>query len=124
MAKILVAVVLLVSGGASSLGTVNAANQIPLTADAYVASDSPDTNFGQSLRERIKGSSPARESYLKFEVPSNTSGTATLNLFINFSIATGVAAFATTNNWEEHAITFSNVPARGQEIMQSSGPLV
>jgi hypothetical protein len=81
-------------------------------ADAYVASDTPSSNFGTS-KYLYATSSPTQRSYVRFDV-SGLSGTvskATLRLFVRGASSSGFAIGTSTNSWSETGITSVNAPA-------------
>ncbi len=92
-------------------------------ADAYVSSDAPTTNYGNSATVKTDAS-PDYHSYLRFNV-SDMGGTitnATLRLYTSSSSAAGYQVRnVTTQTWEEGAVNFSNAPAPGSVIGSSGG---
>ena len=82
-------VAILIAGLASMAGLVVPASAsstiLPAEADAFVLSDSPNSNRGRNSTLRIRGES--KVSYLRFDVPSLPPGEtvvrATLGVFAN-----------------------------------------
>jgi pectate lyase len=100
-----------------------AANEIVLkpTADTYVRSPEPDTNFGAAARFGVD-SKPQTRSFLRFQVAGagqNTVGQARLRLFISDSgLLAGLKVFRTDANWEEMAVTWNKQPALGPQVAE------
>ncbi len=92
-------------------------------ADAYVADNAPDNNYGSSNQLRVDGS-PMLRSYLRFDV-SGLSGSvtsATLRVYANSSHSQGYEAVQVADNgWSESTITFNTAPALGS-FLNGSGP--
>jgi hypothetical protein len=94
------------------------------TADAYVRSDTPDTNYGTSSRLRADGS-PTAVSYLRFDLTGSGPVTnATLKLYsLTDSTTNGISVNKVdSNDWSEDGITYSKAPAVGDAV-DTSGPL-
>ena len=95
------------------------------TADSYVRSDQPDTNFGADYvigTEAGSASTPTLVSYLKFTVTGVT-GTitgATLQVYSFATSALGWVVSGTSSGWTETGITYTNAPAIGAVI--GNGP--
>jgi chitodextrinase len=92
------------------------------TADAYVRSDSPSSNFGTSSTLRADAS-PDIRSYLRFDVQGavGTITSAKLRLYANSSSSTGHQVSGVADStWTEAAITYANAPAIGS-VVGSSG---
>ena len=92
-------------------------------ADAYVISSSASSNYGTSVSLRVD-SSPVTRSYLRFTV-SGLGGAAVqsamLRIYANSANTTGFSVLALSNNtWAENTITYSNAPAPGSVIGNSS----
>jgi hypothetical protein len=87
-------------------------------ADVYVDPTFPSTNYGSSTQIRVDGS-PTVRGYLRFTV-SGLSGAvskATLRLYANSSLSTGITANRVADNtWGEMTITYSNAPTVGSAI--------
>jgi hypothetical protein len=95
------------------------------TADSYVTSGSPTTNFGTSALLNIDGS-PTTYSYLKFDLSAyggRTVTTAVLQVRATTSGSTGTqnVKLVTDDGWTETGLTFSNAPARGT-VLGTLGP--
>jgi hypothetical protein len=83
-------------------------------ADAYVAEDFPDQNFGERAELRTD-SSPVRQSLLRFEVNGIT-GTPTrakLRIFANSASSAGVEVHNVADAFDELAVTYASGPAIG-----------
>ena len=93
------------------------------SADAYVMSTFPSTNYGSATNLRVD-SSPVTRSYLRFAVSGVGSGTvqsAILRIYTNSANTTGFAVHGVTDNtWSEGGITYSNSPAVGSVINNSA----
>jgi chitodextrinase len=90
-------------------------------ADAYVAGDTPSTNFGGSVFLKAD-TSPAFQSYLRFYVGDirGTVTKATLRLYTTSSSAVGYQVKrVNSQGWEEGEITFNNAPTPGATIGSS-----
>ncbi len=75
-------------------------------ADAYVASDSPTTNYGKGTRLTVDGS-PAAQMLVRFNV-NNLAGTVTsarLRIYVNNPSPDGPTLYRTSSNWSETAVT-------------------
>jgi acid phosphatase type 7 len=95
------------------------------TADAYVDSSSPTTNFGTTTTLRADGS-PIVLSFLKFSVSglSGAPSQATLRLWANSTQTTGVSVHNVADTtWGEKTITYNNMPAYDTGVVGSSGPI-
>jgi hypothetical protein len=93
------------------------------SADAYVNSGSPASNFG-SLTTLRADASPDIHSYLRFDVQGlpGTVTRVTLRIFTNSSSSTGYEVRNVTDNtWGELTINYSNAPAVGP-VTATSGP--
>jgi hypothetical protein len=94
-------------------------------ADAYVASDLPNTNKGLSTVLQVDGS-PVIRSYVRFNVQLPAGAhvvQAVLSLYTTSSTTSAgyqVNAVA-DNSWSETSITYSNAPALGAQIASSGG---
>lgn len=93
-------------------------------ADAYVSSDTPNTNYGTLPALRVDGS-PTVRSYLRFAV-SGLGGTvtrATLRIYANSAQTTGFdVSTLSSSSWTETGITYANAPALAARV-GSSGPI-
>ncbi len=96
------------------------------TADSYVSSSNPSSNYGTATLLRLDAS-PDLHGYIGFLV-QGTSGTpisrASLKLYANTNSTLGfqVAGVGDTT-WGEKTINYSNAPSLGS-ILTSSGPTV
>lgn len=92
------------------------------TADSYVRSDAPTTNYGSSTQFRVDGS-PVVRSYVRFNV-QNVTGTitkATLRVYANSAQNTGFLVHAASDSWEESTLRFDNAPAYSTVATGASG---
>jgi hypothetical protein len=102
----------------TSTPTIIQGSTITLTpsADAYVNSASPNTNYGSVTTLRADGS-PLVSSYLRFTVPSLNGATVTrarLLIFANSSASQGLAARAVADNtWLQGTLNYNNAPPMG-----------
>jgi hypothetical protein len=90
------------------------------TADSYVTSGSPTTNFGTSALLNIDGS-PTTHSYLTFDLSAyggRTVTSAVLQVRATTSGSTGTqnVKLVTDDGWTETGLTFNNAPARGTAL--------
>jgi hypothetical protein len=93
------------------------------TADAYVDSANPTTNYGALTTLRVDGS-PVIRSYLRFNVLglSGPVTRATLRIFANSASSQGCTASGVSDNtWSESTINYNNAPPPGSAL-GSSGP--
>ena len=101
------------TAGAGSLVTF-----VP-SADSYVNSGSPDTNYGLLTTLRGDGS-PIVNSYLRFNVQGLSGAVthATLRVFANSSSSSGGYDIrgVSNNTWVESTITYNNAPAVGSVL--------
>ena len=92
-------------------------------ADAYVIASSAGSNYGTSVSLRVD-SSPVTRSYLRFNV-SGLGGAAVqsaiLRIYANSANTSGFSVLALSDNtWTESAINYTNSPAPGSTIVNSS----
>jgi hypothetical protein len=93
------------------------------TADAFVNSNNPETNYGSRATLRVDAS-PVIRSYLRFTVQglNGTVSRATLRIYANSASSQGCTASTVTNSaWSESAINYNNAPPLGG-VLGSSGP--
>lgn len=93
------------------------------SADSYVDSGNPSTNYGSQTQLRADGS-PTVRSYVRFNVQglSGSVTRATLRVYANSSSSGGYEARGVSNNsWEESTITYNNAPAVGNVLGSSGG---
>jgi hypothetical protein len=113
--------------GVSAPAAFNLTNQTPTgpttvtltpSADSYVESDLPSTNFGSSVVLK-NNTSPDTRAYLKFNL-SGIAGTitkATFRAFTQTSSGSGYELHSVADNsWVEPGLTYSNRPAVGGTI--------
>jgi acid phosphatase type 7 len=107
----------------SSPAPVNQVLTFNPSADSYVDSGSPSTNYGTQTQLRGDGS-PVVRSYLRFDVQgfSGAVTRATLRLYANSALSAGYEIRSVSNNtWGETTITHSNAPAVGSVLDTSGG---
>lgn len=98
------------------------------TADAYVRSPAPNTNYGtaSSLRAYKSGSSQTN-SHLRFSVTGINGAvqSAKLRLYVTdtSSVGGGTLYRTTDNNWTETGITYSNQPSTTGSALATLGPV-
>jgi Fibronectin type III domain len=92
------------------------------SADSYVDSSAPSTNYGSNVKLRVD-TSPTVNSYLRFNV-SGVSGSVTgvtLKVFATSNLAAGFEVHALSDDtWGESTINSSNAPAPGA-LLATSG---
>jgi hypothetical protein len=93
------------------------------SADSYVDSTYPTTNFGKATQVRVDGS-PAARSYLSFDLRSVAGPvtSATLRLYANSAAPAGYSVVSSGGGWVETSITFGNAPAVSSTAVGSVGP--
>ncbi|HSB02550.1 MAG TPA: DNRLRE domain-containing protein [Anaerolineales bacterium] len=87
-------------------------------ADAYVAANIPNTNYGGSAQLRMD-MAPTVNSYLMFNVQGVNAPiiSVKLKLYANSRSSVGIKVYSVSNNsWVEKTITFTNAPALGTPI--------
>jgi hypothetical protein len=93
------------------------------TADSYVLSTSPTTNYGAATTIRVDGDGIAM-SYLRFAVPA-TAGSVTsakLRVYANTAQTTGYDVYGVTDDaWTESGLNWNNKPAMAATKTGSSG---
>jgi len=92
------------------------------SADSYVESSNPGTNYGSATQIRVDGSPDVR-SYLRFNVQglSGAVTSATLRVYANSAVTAGYDARSVSDNtWTESGITYNNAPPVGG-VLGSSG---
>jgi hypothetical protein len=93
------------------------------SADAYVESANPSTNYGALTTLRGDGS-PIVRSYLRFSIQglSGTVEKATLRIFANSASSGGYEMRGVSvNTWSESTITYNNAPVVGNVLGSSGG---
>ncbi len=86
------------------------------TADAYVKSSSPTSNYGTRSELRVKTGDSLYRSYLRFNVSSLTGPwviSAKLRLFTTDGSPDGGALYPVATGWTESGITFATAPSIG-----------
>jgi hypothetical protein len=111
-----------VAGGASTGAATSVTQTFAASADAYVSSNKPSTNYGNDSRLRVNGS-PIQRAYFGFTLTglSGTVTRATLRLNAANS-STGYEVHSAGSGWSESAITFNNAPPPSPSIAGVSGP--
>jgi hypothetical protein len=113
--------ILATSASATSI-TVNT------TADAYIESDTPDTNYGTATQVSVRAPSDKPEliSYLQFTVSGLTAAPAgvQLQLYSYAQSATGLQVWTSSSTWTESAITWNTAPPRGATMVASMPNMV
>lgn len=93
------------------------------SADSYVSSGSPTSNYGTSTSLRVDASPDVR-SYLRFDV-QNWSGPVTkvtLLVYANTGSTSQVSAYSVLDNtWGEKTITYNNAPAFANLLANTPG---
>ncbi|HLO27712.1 MAG TPA: DNRLRE domain-containing protein [Anaerolineales bacterium] len=92
------------------------------SADSYVESSNPGTNYGSATQIRVDGSPDVR-SYLRFNIQglSGTVTSATLRVYANSAASSGYDAHSVSDNtWTESGLTYNNAPPVGS-VLGSSG---
>jgi calcineurin-like phosphoesterase family protein len=92
------------------------------SADSYVESSNPSSNYGSATQIRADGS-PDVHSYLRFNVQglSGAVTSATLRVYANSSVTAGYDARSVSDNtWTESGVTYNNAPPVGS-VLGSSG---
>ncbi|OUM40217.1 CBM96 family carbohydrate-binding protein [Arthrobacter sedimenti] len=102
------------AGGTSTTATLTA------TADSYVSSGAPGTNYGAGTALWVDGS-PLEAAYLKFDLSAyagRTIESATLQLTSAENGSTGKqnVKLVADDSWTEGGITYTNAPAPGTSI--------
>jgi hypothetical protein len=95
------------------------------SADSYVQSDHPNTNYGLATSLRVDGT-PATNAYLRFDLTGigGTVTSATLKVYSRTSSSTPITLHGVADNlWGETTIKYSNAPAIGTQVA-TSGKLV
>ena len=95
------------------------------TADSYVVSSSPTSNFGSS-KTLLVDNSPIDHSYLQFNVTGlkKAPSKVTLQIFANSTSSAGFDVYSVANtSWTETGITYSNAPAFAASKTGSSGAI-
>ena len=93
------------------------------TADTYVSSAKPTTNYGtaSSLRARPASNHTTNNTYLRFNVNGLTSpltsvAVAKLRLYVTTSTSSITNAYTTSDSWAETGTTWNNAPAAGTVV--------
>ena len=114
-------VVVAASGGGVLLPQASAAALAPITAsaDAYVQSDQPTTNFGTVTTLNNVSGTPEARAYVKFTVTGVT-GTVTKATFRAFTQTSSGSGYelhqVADSSWTESGLTYANRPAVGVTI--------
>ncbi len=94
---------------------------VKATADAYVRSDAPGTNYGSAYNLAAKSPSSTDStsitSYVKFTVSGLDAAPSRVLLRVNtYSSNPALKAWAATNDWTESGLTYSNAPVLGTSL--------
>jgi len=84
------------------------------TADAYVKSTSPTSNYGTSSEIRVKTDATTYRSYLRFNVSSLAGPwviSAKLRLFTTDGSSDGGSLYPVATGWTENGITYATAPS-------------
>jgi parallel beta-helix repeat protein len=105
------------TAGGAVLGPVAsaAAVSVAASADSYVSSAAPTTNYGTRQYVLVDGS-PEQVAYLRFDIPAGTDMSAgvQLRIFAESSHSTGVTVHRVDDtSWTETGIAYANRPAVG-----------
>ncbi|WP_115788316.1 DUF7594 domain-containing protein [Arthrobacter silvisoli] len=105
---------------ASAAGGTPETVTLAATADSYVSSAPPGTNFGTSATLGVDNS-PVEVTYLKFDLSpyaGRTLESATLQLSVGANASTGKqnVKLVADDSWTESGITYNNRPAPGTGI--------
>ncbi len=110
-----------VSSAAAAQVTVNA------SADSYIQSDQPDTNFGTLTQVTVRAlaDKPACIAYIKFVVSGLSAAPAgvQLRLYSYAQSATGVQVYSAASNWTETGLTWNTAPAPGATMVANMSGL-
>ena len=93
---------------------------VQTSADAYVDSSRPTSNFGSRSTLYADGD-PARALLVRFEIPATSEPVtkATLRLYISSTSAQGLTAAATNGTvWDEARVTWATAPAAASQVGQ------
>jgi hypothetical protein len=93
------------------------------SADGYVNSSSPGTNYGASTVLRLD-SSPDMRSYLAFDLSgiSGSVDSVKLRVHSNSNHSMGYEVRSAPSTWNESTLTYTNAPA-AEDLLSGSGPL-
>src|SRR5512140_705191 len=96
------------------------------TADTYVDSSKPTTNFGSGTLMWIDASSPTRRALLRFSLSSipagSTINSAVLKLYVTADGSSVAGSVKTVgSSWSESSVTYSTAPAVGSTIASIAG---
>ena len=91
------------------------------TADAFVRSDIPTTNYGSSISLLADGS-PDIQSFLRFNLQGldGTVLSATLRVYANNGNSAGYQVYPlTSSTWDESTVTYATKPGTGSQVAAS-----
>src|SRR6476620_236213 len=115
-AALLLATAGIVAVGATFAGSEVVTATLAPTADAYVESTTPSTNYGTNARI-IADASPVRQTFLRFDLSALTGTVQDARLRIHVANITdaespsgGTVARVTESPWTETGITYNNRP--------------
>jgi PKD repeat protein len=103
-----------------SPGEADTVVTLPVSADSYIASSAPTTNFGSSATLWVDGT-PVNATYLKFDLSAYSgrtvvSATLRLRTTSNPSIGQQAVHLVPDDTWTEAGLKYSNRPAVGTVI--------
>ena len=98
------------------------------SADSYVQSDVPSTNFGTAALVSVRntdGTKPTQNGYVRFTVSGLTSAPTSVQLQVySYSTsATGVAVRTAGSDWSETGLTWATAPAPAATTVGTLAPL-
>src|SRR4249920_2381828 len=101
---------------------------VAASADAYVQSDLPTSNFGTAASISVRAVSdtkPAQTAYVRFTVTGLTEAPASaqLQLYSYASSSTGIQVRTADSGWSESGITYANAPSAGSALVSTMAPL-
>ena len=127
------AALVLLGSAMATVAVVSSAAATPVTvtasADAYVAGDQPDTNFGTATNLTVRAPSstkPEAVAFVRFAVTGLTRppSAVQLQLYSYAQTATGVQIFTSGSDWTETGVTWNTAPVRGTTLVASMSNLV
>lgn len=110
--------------------TSAASNTVTLTptADTYVDSANPSTNYGTDVTIRLRGAnSPFRNGLIHFDLSSVPAGSTVTQASLTLSVssdgsATGGTLSQVNGSWTETGVTYNTAPAVGAFITNLASP--
>jgi hypothetical protein len=107
---------------ASAASSASASATFAPTADAYVDSGTPDSNYGAAVDLRTDNLPTRQRGYLRFAVSGLTGAVhqATLRVYANWTNPVGVAVHPVSDTtWGEATVTYTNAPPMGATTVNS-----